>query len=417
MARVSGHEAWRAHGSLATLARVCAVVLPIAAAVAGALAVRELFDDVSLGARLAWAPVVVLAAAPPVLLLERMSAFLFALADLVGRRVDFAERPPSRIDLAWRVSSPRESEMVVERMRRHGLPSRRHVVPLLASILGLERHHPEMRARLVPARRCADLLADGLELPDEERQLSQWLVALRLTADIIDPPDLNAWLAAAVRTLPGAPSAPARSALIGALSGFAMEFGLLTAAPPHGVGLPGPLARSMLVDAARDHADPEVLEAFRRIPDEDLAGLAPAPAEPARRPPWVRRVPLAPALALGTAVLVGVVAVSGVGRDDETPAVLGNTEGNAAPEARADTVEVHAGASVVVDVVANDGDRDDDVLVVDRFEQARLGTVERFGGRLRYTAGGAAGTDRFRYVVSDGHGGTDEGVVTVTVVP
>jgi hypothetical protein len=74
------------------------------------------------------------------------------------------------------------------------------------------------------------------------------------------------------------------------------------------------------------------------------------------------------------------------------------------------------GKAVLIKVLANDIDPDPDTLTVVGYTQPTLGKVTRSGSGLLYTPkAGANGVDTFDYTVSDGHGHTDVGTVTVNV--
>ena len=90
---------------------------------------------------------------------------------------------------------------------------------------------------------------------------------------------------------------------------------------------------------------------------------------------------------------------------------------NAAPRALADRAEVASGATIEMDLTANDSDADGDALTVVAVEGASGGTVERLdGGVVRYTPhAGFTGEDTFAYTVADGRGGLAEGEVRVSV--
>jgi len=90
---------------------------------------------------------------------------------------------------------------------------------------------------------------------------------------------------------------------------------------------------------------------------------------------------------------------------------------NTAPAADDDAVATLANQAVVIDVLANDWDRDGDPLQIDRVEQPEHGTVVmNADGTLSYQPeAGFTGTDRFTYTVTDGNGGYDTAVVMVTV--
>ncbi|MEV4642653.1 Ig-like domain-containing protein [Actinoplanes sp. NPDC049548] len=104
------------------------------------------------------------------------------------------------------------------------------------------------------------------------------------------------------------------------------------------------------------------------------------------------------------------------------------TVDNAVPTAAGDPRTIEADNPVSVPVLLNDSDENTtDVLVIDSFDAASVegGTVvlddngtpaDASDDRLVYTPpAGFLGVDTFTYVVRDGHGGTDDAVVTITV--
>ncbi|GAA4932738.1 Ig-like domain-containing protein [Actinoplanes utahensis] len=90
---------------------------------------------------------------------------------------------------------------------------------------------------------------------------------------------------------------------------------------------------------------------------------------------------------------------------------------NAAPVARGDTAAARAGHPVDIDVLANDTDENPgQTLAIFAVGAPEHGTATPAGDRIRYAPpAGWEGQDLFRYEVSDGHGGTAEAVVEVTV--
>ena len=85
------------------------------------------------------------------------------------------------------------------------------------------------------------------------------------------------------------------------------------------------------------------------------------------------------------------------------------------PTGVADTANTNLNASVLIDVLANDGDIDGDALTVSAVTQGANGSVvNNNDGTVSYTPNlDFEGTDTFTYTVADGNGGTQ--VVTVTV--
>jgi murein DD-endopeptidase MepM/ murein hydrolase activator NlpD len=89
---------------------------------------------------------------------------------------------------------------------------------------------------------------------------------------------------------------------------------------------------------------------------------------------------------------------------------------NDAPAARPDAVTATVGRSLSVNVLANDGDVDGDLIRLVSFTTPAHGAVRRQGNLLVYTPlVRTGGTDAFTYTVADGHGGTATGAVSVTI--
>ena len=89
---------------------------------------------------------------------------------------------------------------------------------------------------------------------------------------------------------------------------------------------------------------------------------------------------------------------------------------NDPPVAVDDSGTTAQGVPVSLNVLANDTDVDGDTLSISGLTNASNGTVAIQSGKVLYTPnGGFTGTDSFTYTVSDGHGGTSVGNVSVTV--
>jgi hypothetical protein len=91
---------------------------------------------------------------------------------------------------------------------------------------------------------------------------------------------------------------------------------------------------------------------------------------------------------------------------------------NTPPVAQDDAATTDEDTPATIDVLANDSDPDGDPLTVDSVTQPGHGTVTNNGHSVTYTpAANWHGSDALTYVASDGKGGTDDGQVTVTVLP
>jgi hypothetical protein len=109
--------------------------------------------------------------------------------------------------------------------------------------------------------------------------------------------------------------------------------------------------------------------------------------------------------------------------DSNTATVTINvTSVNDPPIAKADTASVRIGSSVVIPVLANDGDADGDVLSIKAVSRPTYGKVRILAnGTLSYVPSvfprprTTSYRDVFSYTVSDGHGGTAMANVTVYI--
>lgn len=95
------------------------------------------------------------------------------------------------------------------------------------------------------------------------------------------------------------------------------------------------------------------------------------------------------------------------------------TGGNHAPVANDDTATVDEGAMVNIPVLINDTDADGHALTVSITTQPTNGSATiNPNNVVSYTHNGSETTsDSFTYTVNDGNGGTDTGLVTITIHP
>ena len=89
---------------------------------------------------------------------------------------------------------------------------------------------------------------------------------------------------------------------------------------------------------------------------------------------------------------------------------------NTPPVAVNDYAEVMQNSNVLIDVLANDTDKDGDTLSITGFTQGSNGTVSQEGDSLRYTPNSDYnGIDSFEYDISDGNGGIATATVFIVV--
>jgi hypothetical protein len=106
----------------------------------------------------------------------------------------------------------------------------------------------------------------------------------------------------------------------------------------------------------------------------------------------------------------------GKGGTDTATVTITVTPVNDTPEAADDTATMYEGASVLIDVLANDSDVDGDSLSIEECTAAAHGTTTIENNKIRYAPeADYIGTDSFIYTVSDGNGSSTTATVTVTV--
>lgn len=94
------------------------------------------------------------------------------------------------------------------------------------------------------------------------------------------------------------------------------------------------------------------------------------------------------------------------------------TSVNDAPVAVHDDFTIDEDVTTLLPVRANDTDADGDTLTITSSPDGAHGTTTIVGGQISYDpATNYHGTDSLTYSISDGHGGSDSGTVTVTIDP
>jgi hypothetical protein len=89
---------------------------------------------------------------------------------------------------------------------------------------------------------------------------------------------------------------------------------------------------------------------------------------------------------------------------------------NRAPITAADSAATPRSTAVTINVLANDSDPEGDTLTITGTSKPQFGGTVISGRNVIYTPiAGFAGQDRFTYFISDGHGNTTAGSVSVIV--
>ncbi|EEE37053.1 vcbs repeat domain protein [Rhodobacteraceae bacterium KLH11] len=106
----------------------------------------------------------------------------------------------------------------------------------------------------------------------------------------------------------------------------------------------------------------------------------------------------------------------GNGETDSAMVTISVAPENDAPGAVDDTASLASDGTILIDVLANDGDIDGDTLTISGVTGASNGAAVIENGQIRYTPNaGFSGEETLTYAVEDGNGGADTATVTVTV--
>jgi hypothetical protein len=188
-----------------------------------------------------------------------------------------------------------------------------------------------------------------------------------------------------------------------------------------------PFAQPDAVRARRDVVTPVPVLVNDVDPDGDDLTLTIVEPLPAGLEVEVRGVEVAVTVRAGAAELIPFMyelsdGRGGTARGAVLVDVIDEIEPNLPPVLTADTGTVVDGASVSIDVLANDSDPDRDALVIVGVTQPAnaLGRAEVLGGRVRFTPAPIGDRDetnaRFTYTVTDGHDHAVTGDVSISIL-
>lgn len=246
---------WNAHPFISFAVRVVALILPLAASLAAALAVGRLLPTPH-GFRqtVLWWIAFVGAALAVLAIVDRAARRLLPLAALLSLSLVFPHRIPNRFRVALRAGSTRELNRRIIDARERGLvdePSRA-AETILVLTAALAKHDRLTRGHSERVRALTDLLAVELHLADDDQDLLRWASLLHDVGKIeVDAELLNK---------PGAPEEK--------------EWESIREHPEAGMSIAAPLAEWLgpWVDAIGEHHERYDGEGYpNRVAGEDIS--------------------------------------------------------------------------------------------------------------------------------------------------
>jgi len=174
-------DGWTARTRLAGLVSISVFLLPVVVAIAAATGLVHLISEPRSGwGEVAWWAVVIIAPWLIYFGAARLARRALPLAALLRMTLVFPDRAPSRMAVARRAGSTRALERQIRAAETEGI----HDEPSVAAerILGLaaslNKHDRLTRGHSERVRVLTDLIADGLNLPSEDRDRLRWSALL-----------------------------------------------------------------------------------------------------------------------------------------------------------------------------------------------------------------------------------------------
>jgi HD domain/Fibronectin type III domain len=186
-------DRWTARTRLAGLVSISVFLLPVVVAIAAATGLVHLVSEPRSGSgELAWWALVIIAPWVIYFGAARLARRALPLAALLRMTLVFPDRAPNRMAVARRAGSTRALERQIRAAETQGI----HDEPSVAAerILGLaaslNKHDRLTRGHSERVRVLTDLIADGLNLPTEDRDRLRWSALLHDIGKVTVPEEV-----------------------------------------------------------------------------------------------------------------------------------------------------------------------------------------------------------------------------------
>ncbi len=171
-------KTWQARPWLGRALRISIAAVPLIVALLVTTILGRLFahSDWSISGRIGWAVAMFLAASLIASGVARFTERLLPLSALCQMNLAFPETAPGRIKLALRLGNSANGDKVVADFQRQGLTPdpQTAAIETLHLVEALNRHDRRTRGHSERVRALADVIAEEMNLPEDDRNLLRW---------------------------------------------------------------------------------------------------------------------------------------------------------------------------------------------------------------------------------------------------
>ena len=171
---------WDRRPALSRAVRVAVFVGPIAASFGVAALLSHVLPRAdSVGTRVLWTAVIVVASLVTLVALERAARQLLPLAALLNLSLTFPDKAPARFAVARRTGKPSDLQASLRRARESGHEDEaRRMRTVIELVLALSVYDPASRGHSERVRVFTDLLTIELKIPESDRNRLRWAALL-----------------------------------------------------------------------------------------------------------------------------------------------------------------------------------------------------------------------------------------------